>query len=92
MSSSEFPAGFSVEWDKQVYRPVGLRKHTTKAGASVELVEWETECPRCNKVFALTTLMKFTAPRRRCDDCKAPGRRVATDRKHFMAQIAGTSP
>jgi Zn finger protein HypA/HybF involved in hydrogenase expression len=89
---SLFPDGFAIEWDGQIYRPLLVRPHVTKDGRNIQLVDWETDCPSCGHPFTVVTVLTFTSPRRRCDDCKAPGRQVRTDRKLFRKQIAGTEP
>lgn len=68
--------GFAVEFKGQLFRCVGTHLHTNKSGLSVEVVDWETDCPECGVTFALFTLKTFKEPRRRCDMCKSPGRAV----------------
>jgi len=85
---SEFPEGFALEWDGQVYRPTGTREHIRKDSTLTRLVDWTTQCPSCGKEFTIRTSLLFHAPRRRCDACKSP-RRVKTDRNLFMSQIRG---
>jgi len=89
---SDFPPDFSIEYDQQVYRPVCVLPYVNRRGENTRLVEWLTNCPACGSEFTITTTMKFHEPRRRCDACKAPGRRVKADRKHFLAQIRGDEP
>jgi Zn finger protein HypA/HybF involved in hydrogenase expression len=86
---SEFPEGFAVEWDGQRYAPIRTRQHIKKDGTPLLIVDWSTECPSCGQEFTLYTNLIFSSPRRRCDSCKAPGRRVRTDRKLFLRQIKG---
>ncbi len=74
--ASEFPPNFSIDHDEQIYRPVGIRDHVTANGRNTKVIEWLTKCPQCSKEFTVITGMRFAGPRRRCDDCKAPGRPV----------------
>ena len=82
--ASEFPAGFSIEYDQQIYRPLGIRDHVTANGRNAKVIAWLTKCPECRKEFTVITGMRFSGPRRRCDDCKAPGRPV-----HRRRRVAG---
>jgi Zn finger protein HypA/HybF involved in hydrogenase expression len=81
---STFPPDFAVEFDQQIYRPIGSRQHVTRDGRQTTLIQWLTHCPSCGSEFTISTNMLFSAPRRRCDDCKSPNRQVATDRKTFL--------
>lgn len=87
-----FPEGFAIEWDGQLYRPVRVREHVKLDGTSTSMIDWDTECPSCGKAFVVSTTLIVSKWRRRCDDCKAPGRSVRSDRKLFRKQIAGTEP
>ena len=78
---SEFPPDFIIEFDQQIYRPLCVRPHVKQDGSEIRVIEWLTNCPLCGGEFTAVTTMKFAQPRRRCDACKAPGRRVKTDRK-----------
>lgn len=89
---SDFPPDFAIEWDEQIYRPLCIRPHINRKGEPTRIVEWLTNCPACGVEFTATTTMKFRDPRRRCDACKAPNRRVRFDRKLFRAQIRGDVP
>ena len=74
---SGFPDGFEIDVGGQVFRPLRVQTHT-KAGAAVVIpvVYWQTECADCGAVMELFTLLRFRHPRRRCDACAAPGKRV----------------
>ena len=73
---TDFPPGFGVTVGKQTFMAIGLRDHTRRDGGQTKLVEWETTCPDCGQRFRVMTTIVFTWPRRRCDACKAPGKRV----------------
>jgi len=88
----EFPDDFLIEWDGQTYEPIVTSGHETAAGKTIPVILWGTNCPSCGQRFTVTTTLTFRAPRRRCDDCKAPGRKVRTDRKLFRAQVRGDAP
>ena len=69
-----FPDGFCVEFDRQTYRPVGLRDHVTRGGEVVALVEWATECPSCGASFVVATNLTFRMPPpRRRRSCQRGG-------------------
>jgi hypothetical protein len=90
---SDFPADFAIIYDEQIYRPSCVMPGHNRHGEPTRIVEWLTNCPTCGVEFTITTGMIWRdAPRRRCDACKAPGRRVKTDRKHFLAKIRGDEP
>ena len=89
---SDFPPDFAIEYDQQIYRPICVRPHVNKEGRETRVVEWLTNCPRCGDEFTITTTMLAGQWRRRCDACKAPGRRVKSDRKLFHSQIRGDEP
>jgi hypothetical protein len=89
---SDFPPDFAVEYDQQLYRPMCIRPHINRDGNEIRVIEWLTNCPTCGVEFTVTTGVMFREPRRRCDGCKAPGRRVRSDRKLFRAQIRGDMP
>jgi hypothetical protein len=89
---SDFPPDFAIEHDQQTYRPVCVMPHTTQKGEQTRIVEWLTNCPTCGVEFTVTTTMVFKEPRRRCDGCKNPHRRVKADRRLFRAQIRGDKP
>jgi hypothetical protein len=88
----EFPVGFLVEHDHQVYRPIRTIVHTRKDGERTSLIEWSTNCPGCGTEFNVISTLLFRNPRRRCDSCKAPGRTVKADRKSFRRKIKGVEP
>lgn len=71
-----FPEDFSIEWRGQRYRPLGTRDHTKTDGTVIPVIDWETECPDCRQQFTIFTTLVFRDPRRRCDACKDPSRRV----------------
>jgi len=89
---SVLPRGFTVIWGDQTYVPISIQAHVKKGGSLTNLITWETECPSCAKQFTLLTGMAFKSPRRRCDACKAPGRKVSQDKKKFRKQIEGVLP
>ena len=91
---SDFPPDFAVEHDQQLYRPIAVMPYVNRNGEVTRVIEWLTNCPSCGVEFTITTGMKWRDkwPRRRCNACKAPGRYVKTDRKHFLAQIRGEEP
>ena len=89
---SDFPPDFAVEHDQQVYRPVCVIPRIDRNGEQTRFIEWITNCPACGQELVATTGMRFREPRRRCDACKAPGRHVKTDRKHFRVQLRGDEP
>ena len=74
---SDFPPGFRILHRGQVYQPIGLREHTTAKGQTITLIDWRTDCPECG-VLVSTPLRWNGAPVRRCQACKAPGKRVAS--------------
>jgi hypothetical protein len=71
-----FPEGFRIEWRGQSYRPLGTRDHTKADGSVIPVIDWETACPDCGQHFTIFTTLAFHDPRRRCDACKDPNRRV----------------
>jgi ribosomal protein S27AE len=78
---TQFPPGFCITWDGQEYRPAGLRGHVRRDGTETILVDWHTNCPTCGDGMLIATTLDFHDPRRRCDDCKAPGRKVKSERR-----------
>ena len=76
-----FPEGFAIELRGQVYRLVGTVPYVKRNGREITLIEWQTECPDCGTLFTMFTTATVKWARRRCDDCKAPGRRVSKGRK-----------
>lgn len=87
-----FPPDFTITYDGQTYRPLGFRPFTTKDGNDITLIEWETNCPRCEAPFIATTTMNFRWPNRRCNACKRPGITMRSVRRKLRRQIAGAEP
>jgi ribosomal protein S27AE len=85
---ADFPFGFHITHDGQQYRPLGTRDYVRVDGQETMLIDWQTECPRCGVTFVITTPLNFGSPRRRCEECKAPGRRVKSDRRKLRL-VAG---
>jgi hypothetical protein len=85
--SDSFPPDFAIEYDGQIYRPIGVLPHITRDGRQIRMIEWVTNCPRCGVEFTIATTTLARNWRRRCDACKAPGRKVKADRKQFRRQI-----
>lgn len=79
--TESFPPGFSVVYDSQEYRPLGIREHVARDGSVYPVVDWQTECPSCAVTFVIFTRMAFEQPTRRCGDCKRPGQMVRTQRR-----------
>jgi hypothetical protein len=44
-------------------------------------IDWETNCPDCGAQFSIWTRAQFKDFRRRCDNCKRPGKPVRSRRK-----------
>lgn len=88
-----FPDGFSIEHDGQTYRPLRLRHHVNRFDAPVTLIDWLTACPSCGSEFEITTTLQWSTGRlrRRCDACKAPGRRVRVERRDRAHDLAVSS-
>jgi hypothetical protein len=85
---SDFPDGFHITHDGQQYRPLGTRDYVRTDGTLALLIDWQTDCPQCDVEFVVTTTRNFAKPRRFCDDCKAPGRKVK-DVRRKLRLIAG---
>jgi hypothetical protein len=85
---SDFPEGFSIVIDHQTYRPIGVREHIKLDGSPTRLIDFETECPTCGATFQCTSRMSVESLTRRCSACKAPGKRVSTERRRNAAQAA----
>jgi hypothetical protein len=64
----------------QLYVWVDDRPHKTRKGEMSKLVEWSSECADCCSQFTVFTgRTPWQVTRywnRRCNTCKAPGRRV----------------
>lgn len=73
----------TVVHDGQDYRLQGVHDHIKPDGTTLALLEWATQCPDCGAAFVVSTTLIFKGPRRRCDNCKAPGRRVRRKRRSF---------
>ena len=84
-----FPPGFAIKQDGQNFKPLGFCQHITKAGAAMQVIEWETNCPMCGVEFITTSLMIFETPTRRCVDCRVSGSTVRSARRKFRRQIVG---
>jgi transposase-like protein len=82
------PDDLAIEWDGQRYRPIATQKHVKLNGEEITLIAWDTVCPSCGSPFVVLTTSKFTGPRRRCDACKAPGRRVKSERRVRASDLA----
>ena len=69
--------GFTVWKDKQPYELVG--SHVSDEGNSCLI--WKATCYDCGAEFTCGTKAdEFRGVTRRCDACKAPGRRVERNR------------
>lgn len=75
-SPPPFPAGMEWVFSGQRYRPLGVRDHVKFDGNAAKLIDWQTTCPGCGKIFTLSTGLSFNWPTRRCQDCKRPGVKV----------------
>jgi hypothetical protein len=62
----------------QVYRLIEHRQHTCRDGRKVWLEVWRSRCTECGAAFECMRRPEWPvfAPRRRCDEHKAPGRKV----------------
>jgi hypothetical protein len=69
-------SGVVVVFDSQEFRCIGYVPHRKADGTETTLLGWDTECPSCGVTFGLKTTVVFRRPRRRCDACKAPGKRA----------------
>ncbi len=67
------PDDFRILLGGQEFRPAGCRMHAKTNGEQVEVIDWDTQCADCSKPMRIFTTSTFRDPRRRCDDCKAPG-------------------
>lgn len=62
----------------QAFRFAGMVEHTKPDGSVIPLAAWETACPDCGRPHVVKTKPEpdLDRLRRRCDACKAPGRKV----------------
>lgn len=84
MAIGAFPADFCIRYHGQTYRPVATRDYINRQNKRVTLVDWQSTCPTCGNTFILTTGPCWDTPnRRRCPNCRAPG-------KHVRREMAAT--
>jgi hypothetical protein len=79
--SEEHRQPSSFEFDKQLYRFVRLGNYVNRRGKTIFVVYWQTKCPTCGVTFELFTVPDSKWPSRRCQACKAPGRKVCRERR-----------
>lgn len=62
----------------QLYSFVRQWNHTNRWGFPTKVNEFATHCPDCGQPFLMATTRRFPPnyPRRRCDQCKNPHKRV----------------
>lgn len=71
-------AGTAISYHEQIYNFVGAQPHTRRDGEATTLLVWRSPCARCGDQFEITTPLISSSPNRRCQACKAPGRKVKT--------------
>lgn len=71
-----FRVGEIAVFRGQRYEVIGVRDHVRGDGSSVPVVDFKTSCPDCGSAFEVFTKLDFRDPRRRCDACKSPGKKV----------------
>jgi hypothetical protein len=69
--------GFSL--GGQLYRLIGRRSFERERGHPLVILVWETNCPSCGRLFHLATRRTSSTIKRRCDNCRRPGYRVADE-------------
>lgn len=76
--------GYEILFDKQIYRIIEVRPYVNRWGYTTCITVWETKCPDCGESFRLSSgsrrhfsKRRHPPPRRRCDVCKHPGKRVS---------------
>lgn len=87
----EVPDGFAVLHDGQVYRLVGVRDYERVDGTNSAVLTWESDCPECGAVFAVTMGKMFREPRRRCEACVRPGSPVSGYRRRPVRRGRGAA-
>ena len=80
---SEQPLGFRIELRGQSYLKVGMMDHVKPDGSTVRLIEWSSHCSDCATEFRLRTTDVIRWFSRRCQTCKAPGKRVNPKPRRF---------
>lgn len=66
-----------VMYKGQRYVFGGVRPIQRKDGSDALAVAWHTRCADCEAEFTCSVALGFGhTPNRRCDACKAPGKRV----------------
>jgi len=74
---TDFPPDFAIHHRGQIYKPLRVRPYEKLDGTSTTVIDWQSTCPDCGKSFVATTRLSWTGEvNRRCQECKAPGRRV----------------
>lgn len=69
--------GFSL--GDQLYRRIARRTYERERGHPLVVLIWETSCPSCGRLFRLATRRTSSTIRRRCENCRRPGYRVADE-------------
>ena len=87
-----FPPDFRLQYDHQIYRPLGIVPRVGSNSVITRKIAWATNCPVCGVDFVVLTLMTASKWRRRCDRCKNPALTVRAARRTFRRQIAGEEP
>lgn len=81
--------GAALEYRGQIYIVAGFRPYVRKDGSEMEMAELRTMCPECGAEFIVSVLRNLAAfkPRRRCDEHKAPLRRVNVRKAKRMSSM-----
>jgi hypothetical protein len=73
----------TVKIGEQAYKVVGDSLHVTPSGRSTPVKVLRSNCPECSREFECTATdwqIGQRHLRRRCDDCKAPGKPIGRRR------------
>lgn len=68
--------GFAISIDGQRFDLVALEPHQRRDGAATTLLVWRSECPTCGAGFAGKSPSNSTPQTRRCEQHRAPGKKV----------------
>jgi len=79
VSAKKEAIGYATKFKGQEYRFLGPTTYVNRRGDEFLTFHWEANCADCGDRFEVLVKPFSESPqKRRCNNCKAPGKRVAS--------------
>lgn len=74
--------GFGIRVAGQRYQAIGLIDHTTRLGAVINMMQWQSLCWDCLAPFVCKAVPTQMPETRRCPNCASPGKKTRGYKRH----------